>query len=179
MYSSAEKSGRNNPARALRIPGFPSSEEIPATARTPAQALRRTVTVFPLHLIRFCFRDDVRLLIVLVIERQFRPRGDGLRGEEGEVVDVDVGVVVGDGVDGAVGVAGVVDEAGGAAEVHAVADVLGASFLLAPLVQAHEVDLLVRGARLAASVRFVVGDDFAAVGVDELAPFEVLRASES
>ena len=147
--------------------------------RTPAQAFRRTVTVFPLHLIRFCFRDDFRLFIVLVIERQFGPRLDGLRGEEGEVVDVDVGVVVGDGVDGAVGVAGVVDEAGGAAEVHAIADVLGASFLLAPLVQAHEVDLLVRGARLAASVRFVVGDDFPAVGVDELAPFEVLRASES
>ena len=78
-------------------------------------------------------------------------------------------MVVRDGVDGAVGVARVVDEAGGAAQVHAVAHVLRASFFLGPFVESHQVYLLVSGACLASTVGFLVSDDFAAVGVDELA----------
>lgn len=176
---SAKENPEKRPKPSSWYPWISSREEISPALRASAQTFRRPVSVFALHLIRFRFRDDVRLIVVHVVERQFRPRRDGLRSKEGEVVDVDVGVVVRGRVDGAVGVAGVVDEAGGPAEAHAVADVLGASVLLAPLVQAHEVDVLVRGPRLAAPVGFVVGDDFPAVGVDELASFEVLRASES
>ena len=133
------------------------------------QAFGRTIAVLALQLVGSLFGDEIRLVVVDVIERQFGPGRDGLGGEEGEVVNVVVGVVVGDGVDGAVGVAGVVDEAGRASEVQAVAHVRGSAFLLAELVQAHEVDALVRRAGFPAPVGFLVGDDFAAVGVDELA----------
>ena len=114
-----------------------SSKEISAAATTSTQTFRRTIPVLSLHLVGFCFRDDIRVLVIHVVEREFRPRGNGLGGEEGEIVNVDVGVVVRDGVDGAVGVARVVDEAGGATEVHAVTHVLRASFFLGPFVESH------------------------------------------
>ena len=158
-----------NPEPGSWLPLNSSGKEIATASRASAQAFGRPVAVLSLHLIGLFFRDDVHIIVVHVLERQFRPCGDGLGREEGEVVNVDVGVVVGDGVDGAVGVAGMVDEASGTSEMHAVADILGTPFLFAPLVKFHQVDLLVHVVRLAAAVGFVVGDDFSAVGVDELA----------
>ena len=136
---------------------------------TSTQTFRRTITVLPLHLVGFFFCDDISLVIIHVIEREFRPGWDGLGCEEGEIVHVDIGVVVRDCVDRAVGITRVVNEASRAAKVHAVTHVLGTSFFLGPFIQPHQVYFLVQGARLTPAVGFFVGYDFATIGVDKLA----------
>ena len=126
-----------NPEPGSWLPLNSSGKEIATAPGAPTQAFGRPVAVLSLHLIGLFFRDDVHVIVVHVLERQFRPCGNGLGREEGEVVNVDVGVVVGDCVDGTVGVAGMVDEASGASEMHAIADILGTPFLFAPLVKFH------------------------------------------
>ena len=84
---------------------FPSlsMKEVPAALVRSAQALRRALPVFQLQLVGHGVGDDVRLVVVLVVERELLARGDVLHGEEGELVQVRVGVVVRHRVDGAVG----------------------------------------------------------------------------
>ena len=101
-----------------------SSEEISAAASTSTQTFRRAISVLPLHLVGFGFCDEFCVVIIHVVEREFRPSWNGLGREEGEIVDVDIGVVVRDCVDGAVGITRVVDEACRATKVHAVTHVL-------------------------------------------------------
>ena len=40
------------------------------------------------------FRDDIRLIIIYVIECHCRPGCNRFGREEGEIIDVDIGVVV-------------------------------------------------------------------------------------
>ena len=94
------------------LPRLSSSEEIAAASRTPAQTFCRTIPVLLFQLVGGFFCDNFRLIIIHVVERQFRPGCNRFGREEGEVVDIDVGVVVGDCVDGTVGITGVVDEPG-------------------------------------------------------------------
>ena len=152
------------------LPRLSSSEEIATASGTPAQTLCRPIAILLFQLIGDFFCDDIRLIIIDVVERQFCPGCDRLGREEGEIVDIDIGMVVRDCVDSAVRITGVVDEPGRAPQMHAVTHVLGTSVLLAPLIEFHEVDFLVQCSCLAATVGFVMRDDLATVGVDELAP---------
>ena len=52
--------------------------------------------------------------------------------------------------------------------MHAVTHVFGTSVLLAPLVEFHKVDFLIQCSCLATTVCFVMRDDLATVGIDEL-----------
>ena len=160
-------------------PWICSSEEIATTSQTPAQTFRRTVAVLLFQLIGCCFGDDVCLIVVHIIECQFCPSCDGLSRKEGEIVDINVSVVVGDGVDGTVRIAGVVDEAGRPPKMHAVAHVFRTALLLTPLVKFHKIDFLVQCSCHAATVGFVMRNDLATVGIDELAPLDILLTAES
>ena len=53
--------------------------------------------------------------------------------------------------------------------MHAVTRVFRMSVLLTPLVEIHKVDFLIQCSCLAAAVGFIVGNDLATIGVDELA----------
>lgn len=130
--------------------------------------------MLPCHVIR---KHDFLLILILlrikVIKRQLRTRGNIFFREKSQFVQIRVGVVVGYGEEAAVGRAGMVHETGGPAEVAAVADVarLWVVFV-GEFVQAEEVDVFVWVPAGGAALGFGLGDDFAAVGVDELACFE-------
>ena len=160
-------------------PWICSSKEIATTSQTPAQTFRRTVAILLFQLIGGCFGNDVRLIIVHIIECQFCPGCDGLSRKEGEIVDIDISVVIGDGVDRAVRITGVVNKAGRPPQMHAVTHVFRTALLLTPFVKFHKIDFLVQCSCHATTVGFVVCDDLATVGVNELAPLEILLAAES
>ena len=94
------------------LPRISSSKEIATAPRTPAQTLCRAIAVLPFHLVGGFFCDNVCLIIVHIIKCQFRPRCNRLGRKKGEIIDIDIGVVVRDCVDGAVGFTGVVNEPG-------------------------------------------------------------------
>ena len=98
-------------------------EKIPPAPRAPTQTLLRPVPLLPLHHAGHLLGNHVPHILILVVKRQLLARRDVPFRKERNVVDVRVGVVAAGGVDLEVGLAGVVDEARGAADVHAVDDV--------------------------------------------------------
>ena len=95
-------------------------EEISTAALTPTQALGGPLPVSSLHPFSFLIRDLFPIFSLMVIESELFSSLDVLHGKEGEFVDIIVSVVVGNGVDGAVRLARVIDEARGTAHVHGV-----------------------------------------------------------
>ena len=93
------------------LPWLSSSEEIATASGTPAQTLCRAIPVLLFHLVGGFFCNDFCLIVIHVVERQFCPGFNRLGRKEGEIVNVAIGVVVGDCVDGAIGITGMVDEA--------------------------------------------------------------------
>jgi hypothetical protein len=126
-------------------------------------------------------------LAVDVVKGELDLGGDVTDGEEGQVVDVLVGVVAHAREDAQVGVAAVVDEARGAAEVLAVDLERGAAEAgvvavgVGELVQREQVDVLLLhdlgGA--AATLGFLRRDDLAHVLVDELAALDRATAVDT
>lgn len=77
--------------------------------------------------------DDAAVILVLVIECEFRAGRDFLQGEEGEVVEIGVAVVVGGREQPAIGIAAVVHESRRTSYMHTVADVfIGDVFRVQP-----------------------------------------------
>ena len=95
-------------------------EEISTAAITPAQALGGPLSVSSLHPFSLLIGDLFPIFGLMIIECELFSSLDVLHGKEGELVNIAVSVVVGDGIDGAVRLARVVDEARGAAHMHAV-----------------------------------------------------------
>lgn len=102
-----------------------------------------------------------------------------LGSKEGKVVDIDVCVVVRHGVDGAVRVAGMIDESCWSAHMHTIAHVLRRTVFLGPFVEFHQVDFLIHVAALVPLVGLFVGDNLSTVGIDELAFLQVLHAAKA
>ena len=70
-----------------------------------------------------------------------------------------------------------VDKASRPSKMQAIAHMC--TFIVSKLIEAHKVNLLVGGACFSATICFLMGDNLSAVGVDELAFLQVLRASKS
>lgn len=106
--------GRGKPQKALVFWRFWQSvrKEIPPATLRSTETASRAVSPLFLNLVSHLISHDDRLLIVMVIESQLRPLRNCLASEEGQFVDVAVVVVVRDRIQGAVRIAGMVDEAG-------------------------------------------------------------------
>lgn len=78
-------------------------------------------------------------------------------------------------------IARVVDESSRSAHIHTIAHVCSAigAFFCAELVEVEEVIFVIGSTAGAAVVTFFFGDDFTAVGVDELACFKVFEGPET
>lgn len=150
-------------------------EEIATTTLSATTTYRWRITFFSLHLCGIFVGDlaTLHLILVEVVKGQLRPCGDELFSEEGKLVKVRVVMVVGDGEEGTVRLAGMVHEACRSTHVHAVTDVLG----VLELVKVHEVVVLVRA--LLPLVGLFGRDDLAPVRVQELALLQILVAPQT
>lgn len=100
-----------------------SVEEVLPALRGATETFLRHVPITPLHFQSLLMCDDASIVFVFVVERELGAGGDRYQGEQGELVDVRVGMVVGDGEETTVRVAAVVHEPGRATDIHAVAHV--------------------------------------------------------
>ena len=88
------KTPEKGPTLRSSLPQISLSEEVATAFWTSAQALCRPIALLPFQLVRGFLCDDVGLVIVHIVEGQFCPGWNGFGGEEGEVIDVDVGMIV-------------------------------------------------------------------------------------
>lgn len=82
-----------------------SVEEVSTAGGRSTETFGRSVPLLLLDLISLLLRNRSMVLLADVIERQLSPFRDGFSGEESQLVNTGVSVIVGDGVDGAVGIA--------------------------------------------------------------------------
>jgi len=124
----------------------------------------------------------LKLILILVIKRQLSTRRNISHSEERDVVNSRIVLVVADRILTTVRFATVVDESCWPAHVlsiHDIAVVRGEVVFVDEFVQTVEVALLVFRACLLSAVGFLVRDDLAKVGIDELSLDQVLIAADS
>lgn len=98
-------------------------KEIAPALRRAAETLLRHVAFGFMYLLGLLVRDDGAIILVLIVESKLRTRRYLLQRKEGEVIEVRIGMIIGDGEEAAVGVAGMVHKPRGATHVHPVTDI--------------------------------------------------------
>ena len=76
-----------------------------------------------MYLLSLLIRDNGAIILIFVVECKLCTGRYLLQREEGEVIEVRIGMIIGDGEEAAVRVAGMVHEPGGATHIHPVTDV--------------------------------------------------------
>ena len=76
-----------------------------------------------MYLLGLLIRDNGAIILIFVVECKLCTGRYLLQREEGEVIEVRIGMIIGDGEEAAVRVAGMVHEPGGATHIHPVTDV--------------------------------------------------------
>lgn len=105
--------------------------------------------------------------------------GNSLSSEEGDIVDIDICVIIRYSIDRAVRITGVINEPCWSSDMHTVTHVTLSTLLLSPFIEIHQVDLLVNRAAFVSIISFVVSNDLSPVSVDKLAPLQVNHASQA
>ena len=76
-----------------------------------------------MYLLGLLIRDNGAIILIFVVECKLCTGRYLLQREEGEVIEVRIGMIIGDGEEAAVRVAGMVHEPGGATHIHPITDV--------------------------------------------------------
>lgn len=152
------------------LPTTPSPQHTPRLLPQPLPTLPRPTQTR--HLALALLFLPLVLLLIQIIKRQFLPRRDIPNREKRQIIHPVIMLVVADGVLPAIRLAAMIHELGRPAHELAVNDVdvlLREAFGFLVLVKGEEVRRFAGRARGFAAGGFGVGDDFAAVCVDELA----------